>query len=411
MRLSLLFFILFSTVTALPVNAQLRNLEINFTHIPSLNFKAAGFYLYIAGDNQPVCTSDDPNATSMSCAVDIEGVSATFTLIAFSAVNGDSPHSETFTVSFDQSLTASFSSDPPTGPAPLSVFFDAAASTGNIIGYNWALGDGSNATGQATKHSYNLNASYTVTLSVTDNISGTKSTTGIVEVTAAGEEPKDNKPPTAHLSVNPGNGSSPLTVSFDGSGSSDPDNDPLTFSWDFGDGSTGSGIKTTHTYQTAGMLTAKLTVTDSYDAAGTTSLPIMVTLPSIDPNEPTSPVAVISTASSRGIVVLTPCSLGGNQSQPSRQDGTITTYRWDFGDGSTGSGPMVGHSYQTIGSYTVLLTVTDNLGKTATSTIVVKVTTQEEADKVFILLPVYQLLLGSKSHSPAQEVSKGAENE
>jgi PKD repeat protein len=44
-------------------------------------------------------------------------------------------------------------------------------------------------------------------------------------------------------------GVSPLEVSFDASSSFDPDNDPITFEWDFGDGQTGTGVEITHTYQ------------------------------------------------------------------------------------------------------------------------------------------------------------------
>jgi len=45
-------------------------------------------------------------------------------------------------------------------------------------------------------------------------------------------------------------------------------------------------------------------------------------------------------------------------------DGVILTYNWDYGDGSTGSGDEVSHTYTTEGSYTVILEVTDNGGKT-----------------------------------------------
>jgi PKD repeat protein len=52
------------------------------------------------------------------------------------------------------------------------------------------------------------------------------------------------------------------TVSFTASGASDPDGDPLTYTWDFGDGATGSGQTATHVYNTAGTFTARLTVSD-----------------------------------------------------------------------------------------------------------------------------------------------------
>jgi glucose/arabinose dehydrogenase len=67
------------------------------------------------------------------------------------------------------------------------------------------------------------------------------------------------------------------TVAFDGSGSTDLDGDSLTYKWDFGDGTTGTGINATHTYAAPGTtpLTAKLTVTDIQGAQGTTNITVV----------------------------------------------------------------------------------------------------------------------------------------
>jgi PKD repeat protein len=53
-----------------------------------------------------------------------------------------------------------------------------------------------------------------------------------------------------------------LACSFDASASTDPDNDPLTFGWNFGDGATGTGATASHTYATAGARTVTLTASD-----------------------------------------------------------------------------------------------------------------------------------------------------
>ncbi len=71
-----------------------------------------------------------------------------------------------------------------------------------------------------------------------------------------------NRQPVATASATPDNGESPLTVTFDASSSFDPDGDPLTFAWDFGDGTTGSGPVVTNRYA-SGSYEATLTVTDS----------------------------------------------------------------------------------------------------------------------------------------------------
>ncbi len=79
-----------------------------------------------------------------------------------------------------------------------------------------------------------------------------------IEYTAA------NQPPTAVAEANRTYGPIPLTVNFDGSRSTDPDGDALSYEWDFtSDGTTdATGATASHTYETSGYFTAKLTVAD-----------------------------------------------------------------------------------------------------------------------------------------------------
>jgi PKD repeat protein len=102
--------------------------------------------------------------------------------------------------------------------------------------------------------------SYSVTFCATDGFAQSCET--ITIDVAAG-----NSPPVA----NPGGpyqGATNQPLSFDGSGSSDPDGDNLSYAWDFGDGGTGSGASPSHTYVAAGTYLVTLTVTDD----GTPSL-------------------------------------------------------------------------------------------------------------------------------------------
>lgn len=78
-----------------------------------------------------------------------------------------------------------------------------------------------------------------------------------------GGGPPPNLPPVAQFTATPSSGTSPLFVSFDASGSSDPNGDPLTYSWDFGDQATGSGKTISHTYLDDGAYQATLTVSDA----------------------------------------------------------------------------------------------------------------------------------------------------
>jgi len=81
-----------------------------------------------------------------------------------------------------------------------------------------------------------------------------------------------NLPPTASISASPNSGMAPLSVTLLGSGSSDPESQPLTYLWDFGDGSPTSNMENppAHIYNAIGELTASLTVTDDSGQSHTT---------------------------------------------------------------------------------------------------------------------------------------------
>ena len=79
-----------------------------------------------------------------------------------------------------------------------------------------------------------------------------------------------NSPPTATMSVDPsGTVKAGDSVTFSAAGSSDPDGDGLTFEWDFGDGNTGTGLTTSHTYAQPGTFVVKLAVGDGTHEAST----------------------------------------------------------------------------------------------------------------------------------------------
>ena len=89
-----------------------------------------------------------------------------------------------------------------------------------------------------------------------------------------------NRAPIASFNVAPTTGPSPLFVEVNASSSIDPDGDILTYTWDFGDGSFGSGATQTHTYEADGQHTIRLTVTDSQGQQGTSAQTIWVIQPS-----------------------------------------------------------------------------------------------------------------------------------
>jgi len=88
-----------------------------------------------------------------------------------------------------------------------------------------------------------------------------------------------NQPPVAVATANPTNGSAPLTVNFNGTSSSDPDGDAITYAWDLdGDGlyDDSTAAQTTYTYTQGGSYTTRLRVTDSRGASSISD-PIVIT--------------------------------------------------------------------------------------------------------------------------------------
>jgi PKD repeat protein len=88
-----------------------------------------------------------------------------------------------------------------------------------------------------------------------------------------------NSPPQASPAASPSSGEAPLTVAFDASGSSDPDGDELTYSWDFGDGSSGTGATVDHEYTQAGSYAARLTVSDGKGGSDEATVDVTVSPP------------------------------------------------------------------------------------------------------------------------------------
>jgi len=177
-----------------------------------------------------------------------------------------------------------------------------------------------------------------------------------IEIKPEGLGGSTNNPPTAVVN-GPYNGSEDSSISFDGIGSSDPDNDSLTYSWDFGDGSTGSSPTPTHAYGWGDTFTVTLTVSDGKGGSDTATSTVTVgevnDTPTADTGGPYS-----------GTVNEAVSFDGAASFDPDNQDGTISNdqtldYSWDFGDTQSGTGISPFHTYTSVGTFSVSLTVSD----------------------------------------------------
>lgn len=167
--------------------------------------------------------------------------------------------------------------------------------------------------------------------------------------------------PTAQITVDQTVGVVPLTVHFDSSGSTD-DGIIVAREWDFGDGGTSQEIAPAHTFNSSGTFTVTLTITDNQGGKGTRTVKISTSA---------APVAVIS--ADRTVAGSPPAVINFSAAQSFDSDGTIVKYLWNFGDNTSEPIAEVAHTYSAPGTYTVQLTVTDNVGVIGVSKVIVQI--------------------------------------
>ncbi|MEM1325670.1 MAG: PKD domain-containing protein [Bacteroidota bacterium] len=255
-----------------------------------------------------------------------------------------------------------FTATPENGRVPQEVNFDASASSdpdGSIADYAWNFGDGTTGNGETIAHTYTSTGTYTATLTITDNEGATATDTKTITVDVA------NTDPTAVIFATQTSQDVPATFDFDALDSDDVVGNIVAYDWDFGDGTTASGLVVSHNYTVAGLYTVELTVTDSDGATATDQVAIRATIGGQIP-----PVAVIDADALFGPPPLTVNFDASNSSDP---EGTIVSYAWDFGDGNTSTSIQATNAYTTEANFPVSLVVTNNFGLTDTANVTINV--------------------------------------
>jgi endonuclease I/subtilisin-like proprotein convertase family protein len=318
----------------------------------------------------------------------------------------------------------------------LSCTFDASSSAdsdGTIASYSWDFGDGNNGTGVNSTNGYSLNGDYNVILTVTDNNGATDTATTLVSVAAAGYTPwinefhYDNDGTDANESVeiagaagtdlsgwsivayNGNGGTTYATVNLSGTladqqsgygtlnfavaglqngspdgialvdntgavvqflsyeGSVTATNGPASGTTSVDVGVVESSTTTVgHSLQLSGNGTAYADFTWQSPAASTSGA--LNNGQSFGSGTPANNAPVASFTNN-----CTDLSCTFDASGSTDSDGSIASYSWDMGDSSSSTGANASNTYSADGSYTVVLTVTDNDGATATSSTTVNV--------------------------------------
>ena len=178
-----------------------------------------------------------------------------------------------------------------------------------------------------------------------------------------------SQPPVAVIN-GPNQGQTGQPVNFNALGSAVAvDNTIVSNAWDFGDGTTATGIYVSHVYNAPGTYQVSLTVTDNQDLSNTTThqISIVTVEPTPPPDQPPRAIIVGPSNARVGEAVVfngsasicpTPC----------------VSYAWQMGDGTNINAVQLQHTYETPGIYNVILTVTDQNGLVGSANTQIQIT-------------------------------------
>lgn len=240
--------------------------------------------------------------------------------------------------------TANFTANFTSGCAPLLVqFTNTSTGTNANTTYNWNFGNGAPPSALPNPSTTYANpGTYTVTLTVSNGpgSSNTKTVTNYITVYPS---------PQVSFAIANASGCPGTTVSFTSTSiPGSPGN--TTYTWNFGDGNSGSGQTVTHTYNTPGNFNVALQVTNS---SGCTKTRVDTSVVHIY-----TPPNGSFTANTTSI-----CNPPGSITFTGSATGTSPfTYDWTYGDNTGGSGTTPVHTYNSNGTYTVTMIVTDGHG-------------------------------------------------
>jgi len=325
----------------------------------------------ITSDNTIPTPASINGTYSMNFRLSPEPTIGQYTIYVSSEYGGEKTTAETtFEVkSASYSPTASFDyyvskSDTPHKPYPGgTVTFDASSSTpdgGNITGYQWKFGDGQIGSGKKVTHSYGQPTTFPVTLTVTDSEGFTCTTSRLLKVWSP-------YGPKANFTYKPSQPYSGKTTTFNASISQPGWNGTqypniISYKWNFGDGNitTTTNPAIPHIYNTSGIYTIKLNITDALGNWNATSQVVQV-----DPYPPQASFTYYVEGSVTPDKPYVNGTVTFDASASTPNGGAITNYTWNFGDGTpkvNETDPITYHAYTAAGNYTATLNITDSEG-------------------------------------------------
>ena len=228
--------------------------------------------------------------------------------------------------------------------------FEATLTSGTNVSYTWDYGDGQSGSGRTPSHTYAISGTFVATVTAINQLSVVTATTEVVVT----DDPAEAI--AGLTATNDGPTAFGASTSFEATLSSGTF---VTYTWDFGNGQSGSGRTPSHTYAMTGTYTATVTAINPLGVVTATTAAIVS-------DAPTEALAGLSASNDGPTALGEPTSFAATLTS-----GTFVTYAWDFGDGQSGSGRTPSHTYAITGTYIITVTATNSLGSTDATTVAV----------------------------------------
>jgi len=287
-------------------------------------------------EQNPTHTYDKAGTYTVSLTVKLDSTSSTITKKIKVYASKATTNTSTKTLE----LTPSFEFSPPTPEVGMTIQF-TDSSTGNPTSWRWDFGDGSQSTLQNPQHQYQSAGTFNVTLTISNGTSSKNLTKSINVLPLL----------SPNFTYSPANPEAGESIQFQDASSGNPS----SWNWNFGNGATSSAQNPSHTYSSAGTYTVTLQVSNgTYTKSTSKSITILAPVTVDFAFSPSAPL------------------INQDVQFTNQTSGSVDSYLWNFGDGSTSTAKDPTHKFTSAGSFTVTLTATNAKGsKTKSKTVVV----------------------------------------